>query len=155
MTVMKVSHHRWGLGAAGAVGGERCCLRPQVKWCCGKVHPAHRHHLAMEPATPDASEPVRWGERDTARSRRTRRATFSVPDDVFFISCQGEGWWLQEWGSADSVGYPSELAWKCKAIEANVIAHTNECNATTQWTVLLIRRKNLWGIISSAHFVIL
>lgn len=49
-------------------GVKRCCLRPQVKWCCGKVHPAHRHHLAMEPATPDASEPVRGGK-ETRRGR--------------------------------------------------------------------------------------
>lgn len=30
-----------------------------------------------------------------------------------------------EWGSADSVGCSRELASKCEAIEANVIAHTN------------------------------
>lgn len=59
---------RVGSWSSGGGGKEWCRLRQQVKWCCRKVRPAQRHHLAVEPATPDASEPVRR-EKETRRGR--------------------------------------------------------------------------------------
>lgn len=105
---------------------EGCRLRLRVKWsdAVRKVRPAHPHRLAGKTSHPWRIKTCQKGNRDTTRSRRTGRATFSSPADVFFISRRGEGWGGER-GFADPVDCPSELACKCKAIEANVIAHTN------------------------------
>lgn len=100
-----------------------------VAWGCEwsdavrKVRPAHPHRLAGKPATPDASKPVRrgtetrWGhgEQDGRPSRRVLMS--------FSLVAEGRGGGEREF--ADPVDRASELACKCKAIEANVIAHTN------------------------------
>lgn len=92
-----------------------------------KVRPAHPHCLAAKAATPDASKPVRGGtetrrghgERDWRPSRRLLMS-FSL-----VAAGRGEGGVEVVGGFADLVDCPGELACKCKAIAANVIAHTN------------------------------
>lgn len=70
------------------------------------------------------------GKRYTARSRRTRQATFSVPADAFFISCRREGWWLRNGGLQIWSAAPAN--WPENARQLRLMSLPTQINARPQ-----------------------